>query len=211
LIESYLSTNYASDYTAGKFNPTTQLTSIAEGLESLRTQLSTNGELDFTNYNAFRTAYTGPTGSIIFGFDAARAMTCSSSGDSCGAGASATINSHRVTLNFLSNKITNAYNVTYSIGGPGSGAAVTSGNYADTKTVDMASLQAYAGSKIFYLPTNTSHTLLKMLASFTVPTLHTSGDYKSTGVFNTAIQRQIGTNSAITMSTGNYSATQSMK
>ncbi|CAM3842852.1 FecR family protein [Polynucleobacter arcticus] len=194
--------------------PADQLAAISSTLESLRTQLLTSGQLNFTNYNAFRNAYTGPAGTLTFGFDTAKAMSCINLGNSCGSGASATVNSHAVTLNFLTNQITNTYNVSYSIGGPGSSMNLTSGSYVATKTENMSSLSPYVASKIFYLPTDANHSMLKMLATFTAPTAtvtNTGTAYKSTGIFNTAIQSQTGANGPITMSSGVYSATQVVK
>lgn len=216
LIDNYLNTNYASDLSPGnKFNGSLVLTEIASSLETLRANSSVNSALDFANYSTWRNSYSipaGTAGTLTFGFSAPSTMTCVTSGNSCGTGASSTLNSHTVIFNFATNQISNAYNVSYSIGGTGSGVSAVTGSYSSTETAALSTLAASSsGSKVFYLPVNASHTLLKMLASITVPTLHSSGQHRSTGVFNAAIQKQVGTTNSLTMKTANYSATQDIK
>jgi hypothetical protein len=211
LIEIFLRSNYASDYAAGKFSYDGQVSQIASAMETLRNTPIAKTAIDFTDYMAsFRAGYSGPVGPVTFNFAAPQSLSCIGSGNSCGSGSSATLNSQSTILNLSTNVISNAYNVSYIIGGAGSGVSATTGSYVSAGEVaNMASLQAVSpGSKIFYLPINASHTMLKMLATFSQPSISTGS---TVGVFNTVIQKQIGTSGSIMMSSGNYSATQPVK
>ena len=128
---------------------------------------------------AFKAASMGNLGTFIFNLNAiTQTMGCAGGGTACGA--SGSLESQIVTLNYTSKNISNSYRISYGFGSQTSGSALSS-SISGSGSSTFVNLTGTG--KAITLPVDSSHTMLKMLGTFAPP--NGSSQYAN---FRTAIE-----------------------
>jgi hypothetical protein len=194
--DAYLATSYPGN----DVSVAAALATLQDSLNNSTLMNSYLGKNSGSAYtlNDFKTATMGNNlGTYVFNLNAnSQAMGCTGGGTACGA--SGTLESQIVTINYTTANISNSYRIAYSLGSLTGGSALSgsvTGNGSSTFT-DLT-----GSAKTITLPVDASHAMLKMLGTFAPPT--TSNNQYANFKTAIALVNPSVPNTTITISTPN--------